>query len=134
MIRRGLARKGRWVLLELTDALYPLSCIPILLLRDSASQEFSCPMHFTVFLVFPRKLHLAAVLKLSVIPRDTYIVFYPFFYRGMDDKPLVCVAAAVIWVLTAAKQIMKKAQDHYIKAKDYFLKYHATRMISRRGL
>ena len=41
---------------------------------------FFCPVHFTVFLVLPRKLHPAVALKpVTVIQRTIYIAFHPFF-------------------------------------------------------
>ena len=47
--------------------------------NDGGFRIFFCPMHLTVFLVLPRKLHPAVVLKPVSNSKGPYIAFHPFF-------------------------------------------------------
>ena len=47
--------------------------------NDGGFSDSFCPVHFTVFLVSPRKLHPAVALKPVSNCKGPYIAFYPFF-------------------------------------------------------
>ena len=59
----------------------PFSLWFLVFVNNHGGFSDSCPIHFTVFLVLPRKLQLAVMLKLNSKG--------PLTVRGMHDKPRV---------------------------------------------
>ena len=74
------------------------SFFPFLAMNLFAGYGFFCPMHFTVFLVLPRKLYPTVALKLQFQGPLTYDGVLPFLLEEWMTC-LVCLVA-VIWVVT----------------------------------
>ena len=89
--------------------IWPLLCSSRVFsnLRMAVSRVFFCPIHlFTVFLVFPRKLHPAVALNRSVIPRDHNYSVLPFLLKEWMTS-LVCYSSRYL-VVTKKLKIASK--------------------------